>query len=190
MDYEVQVIKDELKFITTIYKKVLDFLPSFYITDSSILPYGLKPHARSVAWLAEQVIIQQSKKHMKHLGLKEVFFDLEQTSLHDCQINTYEAKYYINIKIHNIKKKENKNDIAQAEKLYLKYKQELDYRLIYVCFGIDFEGIKISFNKNYLHVFSPQFLPIYINPRTNKLQATYHHKVTLRTRLEFLELLR
>jgi hypothetical protein len=41
-----------------------------------------------------------------------------------------------------------------------------------------------------MHIFSPQFLPIYINPRNDKIQAFYHHEPEYRSRVEFLQLLR
>ena len=40
------------------------------------------------------------------------------------------------------------------------------------------------------HVFSPQFLPIYVNPTNDKIQAYYHHEPEYRTREEFLYKLR
>jgi len=86
--------------------------------------------------------------------------------------------------------KENKNDISAVEKLYFQYTANLKYNLIYACFGIRFENIKVCFDKNYLVLFSPQFMPIYVNPRNDKIQATYRHDTILRTRREFLELLK
>lgn len=98
--------------------------------------------------------------------------------------------YYINVKIHNIAMKENKNDIAAVEKIYMQYTTNPSYNLIYACFGIIFRNINIAFDSEYLCLFSPQFLPIYVNPRNDKIQAYYHHKPIDRTRAKFLELLR
>lgn len=98
--------------------------------------------------------------------------------------------YYINIKIHNVAKRENKNDIAAVEKLYMQYSANPSYNLIYACFGIAFRDINIRFDPDYLCLFSPQFLPIYVNPRNDKIQAYYHHKPIYRTRTKFLEELR
>ena len=36
----------------------------------------LKPHTRSVAWIVEQVIVQQTKYNAKKLGVDDVNFDL------------------------------------------------------------------------------------------------------------------
>lgn len=58
---EIQKIEKELDFVKNIYLKLLTILPSFNITDKKILPYGLKAHTRSVSWLVEQVITQQTK---------------------------------------------------------------------------------------------------------------------------------
>lgn len=190
MENEIKEIEKDLEFVKNTYIKLLTILPSFDITDSKILPYGLKPHTRSVSWLVEQVITQQTKYNAKKLNLDEVNFDFPDTSLHDCEI-IYEGKsYFVNIKIHNIEGRENKNDISAVEKLYFQYSVNKNYILIYACFGIKFENIKISFAKDYLEIFSPQFLPIYVNPRNDKIQATYRHDKVYRTRKEFLKMLK
>jgi len=173
-----------------LFKNLLKIIPNFDITDKKILPYGLRPHTRSVSWLVEQVIVQQTKYRAKELKIKNVNFNLPDTYLHDCEISSSGKKYYVNIKIHNVGGKENKNDIAAVEKLYFQYVANPEYNLIYACFGIKFENVKVLFDKNYLVLFSPQFMPIYVNPRNDKIQATYHHNSILRKRKQFLELLK
>lgn len=187
---EVKIILEDIEFVEKLYRKLITYLPSFDITDKSVLPYGLRQHTRSVSWLVEQVITQQTKYRSEKLGLDSVKFDMPDTCLHDCEINVGNKIYYVNIKIHNVASRENKNDISAVEKLYMQYCSNPDYDLIYACFGIYFKGINISFDKRYLCLFSPQFLPIYINPRNDKIQAFYHHKPEYRTRKEFLELLK
>lgn len=41
-----------------------------------------------------------------------------------------------------------------------------------------------------MEIFSPQFLPIYINPRNDKIQAAYRHDKIHRSREEFLKMLK
>ncbi len=185
-------IKKDLIFIENISKKIISILPSFNIADNKILPYGLKAHTRSVSWIVEQVIVQQTKFYQEKLGLKNVDFNLPDTSLHDCIIETEDKKYYINIKISNTTNgiKKNKNDISAVEKLFMQYSANKKYNLIFACFGIKFNNLKISFDPNYLHIFSPQFLPIYVNPRNDKIQAKYDNKPIFRDRDEFLNLLK
>lgn len=187
---QVKSVKENIAFLDAIYRKVLQLLPAFQVTDRKVLPYGLKAHTRSVSWLVEQVITQQTKYRKDDLGLKDVFFDMPDTSLHDCEIYAGDKKYWVNVKIHNMGGRENKNDISAVEKLYLQYHANPSYDLIYACFGIHFEDIAIKFDADYLRLFSPQFLPIYVNPRNDKIQAFYHHEPQYRTRAEFLDLLR
>ena len=179
-----------MEFLTGIYRKLITLLPSFKLTDEKILPYGLKPHTRSVSWLVEQVVTQQTKYRKGELGLDYVEFDFPDTSLHDCEIRTEERKSFVNVKIHDMDKKDTKNDISAVEKLYMQYSANPKYSLIYACFGIRFENVNISFDPDYLVLFSPQFLPIYLNPRNDKIQAFYHHEPEYRTRAKFLDLLK
>lgn len=187
---DIKNIEKDIYFIENLFKNLLAILPSFNITSKKILPYGLKSHTRSVSWLVEQVITQQTKYNSKKLGIHDMNIDFPDTSLHDCEIITPQKSYFVNIKIHNIEGKENKNDISAVEKLYFQYNANKDYSLIYACFGIKFENIKISFDEGYLEIFSPQFLPIYVNPRNDKIQAKYKHEKILRSRRQFLNLLK
>ena len=190
IDKQVEEVRREIDLIRETYKTLIKILPAFDITDKKILPYGLKPHTRSVSWLVEQVITQQTKYRAKELGLDDVDINMPDTSLQDCIISIGAKKYYVNVKIHNVGSAETKNDISAVEKLYMQYTANPDYNLIYACFGISFENIRISFDRDYLQIFSPQFLPIYVNPRNDKIQAFYHHEPVIRTRAEFLEELR
>lgn len=190
MSNEIDTILSEVKFIDDFYRKLIALLPSFSILDERLLPFGLKPHTRSISWIVEQVINQQSKVLAKKLGVKDVCFDVPDTSLHDCVIiDNNDKPYYVNIKAHNADGKENKNDIAAVEKLHTEYLKRPDYNLYYACFGIHFNNVNISFDKDYLEVFSAQFLPIYVNPRNDKIQALYKHVPEYRSRGEFLTLL-
>ncbi|MDR0486125.1 MAG: hypothetical protein LBH29_05300 [Elusimicrobiota bacterium] len=186
----MEQLKQDIEFIKSIYKKLLMILPSFNITDEKILPYGLRVHTRSVSWLVEQVITQQTKFNKTKLGLAEVDFNMPDTCLHDCIIKTAEKEYFINIKVHNSGGRENKNDIAAVEKLYMQYSCNPVYNVIYVCMGIYFENIKITFDADYIAVFTAQFLPIYVNPRNDKIQAFYKHNPQYRSRREFLKILK
>lgn len=123
------------------------------------------------------------------LGASDVDFDLPDTSLHDCIVTLKSSKYYINVKVTNVDKKSNKNDIAAVEKLYFYYKKDRNYRLIYIVFPLRFDNTLITFEKGKVHAFSPQFLPIYVNPRNDKIQAYYHAKPETRSRRKFLSLL-
>ena len=68
----------------------------------------------------------------------------------------------------------------------MQYTANKDYNIIYVCLGIHFNDIHITFDPNYLEVFTAQFLPIYINPRNDKIQSFYKHTPIYRSRVQFL----
>ncbi|MDR0448984.1 MAG: hypothetical protein LBG89_00785 [Rickettsiales bacterium] len=186
----IENIKSNVEYLEKLYQKLAKILPSFKITDDRILPYGLKPHTRSVSWLVEQVITQQTKYNKSKLGLDEVDFDMPDTCLHDCVIKSGDKKLFINVKIHNVGGKENKNDVTAVAKLFAQYTANPDYDIFYVCIGIRFDGLNIIFDKDYLRVFSVQFVPIYVNPTNDKIQAFYEHKPEYRSRKEFLNLLK
>lgn len=187
---KVNLIENEMAIVKNIFLATVNFIPSFNITDKRILPYGLRAHTRSINWIVEQVITQQAKFHAPQLGITDVDFNMPDTCLHDCVIITGENRYFVNVKIHNMGGKRNKNDISAVEKLYMQYTTNPNYRLIYACFGINFQNLTISFQKEAVHVFSPQFLPIYVNPRNDKIQSYYHHEQIYRSRQDFLRLLR
>ena len=188
---EIELIHNELREMHDLFLRVVEIIPCFNITNPDILPYGLKPHTRSVSWIVEQVIVQQTKHKRKILNLKDVDFELPDTCLHDCEvIKNQEKLYFINIKITQKNSKRNKNDIAAVEKLFMQYSTNPNYRLIYAVFQFQFENTTIILNKDKVHTFSPQFLPIYINSRNDKLQARYYSEIEERTRQEFLQLLK
>ena len=187
---EIILINDEVSMMKDFFTRVVQIVPDFDITDPDILPYGLKPHTRSVSWIVEQVIVQQAKFNAAQLGVQDVDFELPDTSLHDCIILQDESvKYYVNIKITSSVRR-NKNDIAAVEKLYMQYQANPNYRLIYAVFRFRFNNTRIIFEQESIHTFSPQFLPIYVNPRNDKIQAYYYDFAEERSRDEFLALLR
>ena len=188
-DDEISVVNNEMKEIYNLFRNVIEIIPSFNVLDSKILPYGLKPHTRSVSWLSEQVIVQQAKYNAKKLQINDLDFDLPDTSLHDCVVHKDSKEYFVNIKISSAGKKQNKNDISAVEKLYMQYRANTDYRLMFVVFGFSFDNTTLHFDKEEVHVFSPQFLPIYVNPRNDKIQAYYHAEKIERSRDDFLSLL-
>lgn len=186
---EIETINSELCEMRSFFTRVIGIVPSFNITDPGVLPYGLKPHTRSISWIAEQVIVQQAKYNRERLGVLDVDFDQPDTSLHDCEVVTENKQYFANVKITRAGGTRSRNDIAAVEKLFMQYSANVNYRLIYAVFKFSFDNTLIHFAQSGVHVFSPQFLPVYVNPRNDKVQADYYSKPEERTREEFLRLL-
>lgn len=189
---EIQRINRELAAARDFFRRVVEIIPKFDVTNPEILPYGLKPHTRSISWIAEQVIVQQAKYNCGKLNVLDVDFDFPDTSLHDCVIlPSRNRKIYVNIKVTKASGKTSaKNDIAAVEKLYMQYRANRSYRLVYAVFGLTFNNTEIQFVDESIHTFSPQFLPIYVNPRNDKIQANYYAIPEERTRASFLDLLK
>jgi hypothetical protein len=61
-----------IKKLNKTFKVLVEKVRGFDVVDKKLLPYGLKPHTRSVSWIAEQVILQQAKTRIKELGFDEV----------------------------------------------------------------------------------------------------------------------
>lgn len=182
----IKQVQSNLAYIASVFKNLLAVIPSFEVGNTVVLPFGLKPHTRSVSWIAEQVITQQLRYNAVALGLNSVQYDMPDSSLHNCIIEVGSKKYWVNVKIHDMNKAHSRSDISAVEKLYKQYVDYPDYELVYVCLGIHFVGTEVKFDKEYLEVFSPQFLPLYVNPRNDKIQANYHHIPQPRSRAAFL----
>jgi hypothetical protein len=186
MDSQVEEVKENLEFIQNLCLKVINNISTFEVACEAALPYGLKPHTRSVSWLVEQVLVQRFKHDAEKMKIGKVDYDLPDTALHDLIIHVGDKNLPINIKTHQVQKKQNKNDISAVEKLYKAYVNDPAYNLYYAAFGIEFVGRNIQFVRDSVHCFSPQFMPIYVNPRNDKIQAYYQHEVTMRSRKQFL----
>jgi len=178
-------------FLKKTFSDLVEEIRSFNVVDSKLLPYGFKPHTRSISWIAEQVILQQAKAKAGKLGFKDVIFSGKDTDVFDCIVLPKDGgKIYVNVKVTNIDGKHNKNDISAAERLYNFLIDHDDGSLFYVVMGIQFKNTKVIFSKEQVLVFSPVLLPeIYVNSKNAKLQAYYDAPPVERTTLDFLELL-
>jgi len=186
VDAQIKQVQSDLSLIEALCTKLVENVQSFEVASAQALPYGLKPHTRSVSWLVEQVLVQRFKLDAAGMKVGKVDYDWPDTALHDLTIEVNGRVLPINVKAHQAENKPNKNDISAVEKLYNAYKSDSDYNLYYAAFGIKFEGRSVVFIKDKVHCFSPQFLPLYVNPRNDKIQAFYHHTPVIRSRKDFL----
>lgn len=184
-------IKEIIKFLDKSFSKLIEEIKGFEVVGNKLLPYGFKPHTRSISWIAEQVILQQAKVKSKKLGFKKVKFAEKDTEVFDCIITSNNnQKIFVNVKVTNVDGKRNKNDISAAEKLYNFLIDHDDLGVFYVVIGIKFKNTKVKFIKDKIFTFNPIWFPdIYVNPSNSKLQAYYDTKPVERTKKKFIELL-
>jgi len=191
MEKDKAKIKDIIKFLDNVFTKLVSKIKEFEVVNSRLLPFGFKPHTRSISWIAEQVILQQAKVKRKEIGIKDITFSKRDTDVFDCIItDSLDRKIYVNVKVTNIEGRHNKNDISAAERLYNFLINNDELGVFYVVLGIKFENTKVKFIKDRIFTFNPIYLPdIYVNPKNAKLQAYYDAKTIKRTKKEFLDLL-
>ena len=148
-DKEIEKITQELEIIFTSFIKRVSF---FEVLKKEYIPEGLKPHTRSICWLAEQVILQNVKKFSSDLGISDFEYPESDLSPWDVKFkvnNSISKKdVFINIKVSDISKPIRKNDIASVKSLLNFYKQNND-PLIY------FVVLKLKFDNNLIHFVEP-----------------------------------
>lgn len=118
---EVKLIETELAVVKSIFAATVNLISSFNITDKKVLPYCLRAHTRSISQVVEKVITQQAKFHAAKIGVTDVDFDIPDTCLHDCIIDVGENCYFVNVKIHNVEGKHNKNNPSTIAKFFIQY---------------------------------------------------------------------
>jgi hypothetical protein len=171
---------------------VLRQIGSFHIIDnSSLLPEGLKPIARSVSWLIEQIVVQNLRKNKDLLNLEFVLDPPDNVSQYDCRLKYKNEStiYYLNIKtsltqtIHK-----SRFDVSKAPKLIKFYKDVPDLNLILAVIKIDLEDTRVSFRKSI--IFNVAWIPdIYYNRANHNLQSCCDGSQAVRANSEFIKLL-
>jgi len=169
-------------------------VPQFEVLNKKYLPEGLKPHTRSICWLAEQVILQNTRKNEKELGIIDFHYPKSDIEVWDVKFAFRdlfpEKEIFINVKVTDITKPTRKNDIASVKKLLNFYSINKNPLLLYAVFKIEFENniIKLKPNpiaKNY--IWMDKFV---VNPRNEHVQAYYDCGVIKRSEEDFLDLLK
>ncbi|OQB43789.1 MAG: hypothetical protein BWY03_00585 [Parcubacteria group bacterium ADurb.Bin159] len=190
-DKEIEKITQELEIIFTSFIKRVSF---FEVLKKEYIPEGLKPHTRSICWLAEQVILQNVKKFSSDLGISDFEYPESDLSPWDVKFkvnNSISKKdIFINIKVSDSSKPIRKNDIASVKSLLNFYRQNND-PLIY------FVVLKLKFDNNLIHFVEPVTVRYYpwvkdfvVNPRNEHLQSFYEIDIEKRTTAEFLKILK
>lgn len=150
---QIKKIQQELQRIFTIF--ITKKIPLFEVLKKEYLPEGLKPHTRSICWLAEQGILQNIKKFSSEFGLSDFEYP-------DSDISPWDAKFkidncsggknvFVNVKVTDSTKPIRKNDIASVKAL-------------------------LNFYKNYADVINPDFLTKKCNPGEKEVVCSYSSK--------------
>lgn len=178
--------------IRTIEKAIarnLGFIGEFEILDPVLVPDGLKPIARSISWLIEQIIIQNLKKNKERCGLQEVADPPHELTPYDCilRLKDDETRYHVNIKTSlTTTKHTSRFDISKADKLIQLYGENKDIILVVVIAKVGIKGVRVRFTDTI--VFNVAWTPdMYYNRANHNLQSKCDGTQTPRTNADFVE---
>jgi hypothetical protein len=182
-------ITDGMSKVRNSIETVLEKIGEFKILDERLVPYGLKPIARSISWLVEQIIVQNLKRYKDECGLISVKDPPHALAQYDCIIkpkDDEQREYYVNIKTSLSTTNESGNfDISKAPKLVQLYEQIPELVLLVVIARVSIKGVWIKFEKP--TIFNVAWVPqIYYNRANHNLQSTADGTQFQRTNDEFV----
>lgn len=191
-DVQIEAIQNELEQIFTDF--ITQRISHFEVLKKEYLPEGLKPHTRSICWLAEQVILQNVKKFAAEFGIDNFTYPTSDISPWDAKFTlpkpTGSREVFVNIKVTDSTKPIRKNDIASVKALLNFYGMHEEPLLYYVVIRLRFDDTIIRFTRPVTARYYPWVKDFVINPRNEHLQSVYDARVERRSVAEFLTLLR
>lgn len=161
----------------------------FTILGEELVPFGLKPIARSISWLVEQIVVQNLMKEMERYGISEVIPSPTNVELHDCLLKFENLESYVNIKTSLTSTDERgRFDISKASRLIELYKAKPNLLLLVAVVKVELKGVVVRFNN--VVVFNVAWTPDpYYNRANHNLQAKADGTQTFRTNSEFVRIL-
>ncbi|MDP3725814.1 MAG: hypothetical protein Q8R36_01295 [bacterium] len=189
---QIKKIGKELERIFTIF--ITKKIPLFEVLRKEYLPEGLKPHTRSICWLAEQVILQNIKKFRSDFGISDFEYP-------ESDISPYDAKFkidnvslgkdvFVNIKVTDSTKPIRKNDIASVKTLLNFYRRNGEPLVFFVVIRLKFEENVIRFVEPIIVRYYPWVKDFVVNPRNEHIQSIYEAETEEKSIKEFLKILR
>jgi len=189
-----QKIKEIGSRVESIFKELItDKISGFEVIKKEYLPEGLKPHTRSICWLAEQVILQNTKKYTQEFNITNFTYPISDISPWDVKFRLEELTnedIFINIKVTDITKPIRKNDIASVKALLNFYHQNNHPLLFYVVIKLEFHNNSINFKETPIVRYYPWIKDFVVNPRNEHLQNIYESDIKERSVEEFVKLIK
>lgn len=189
---QIKKISKELEKIFTIF--ITKKIPLFEVLKKEYLPEGLKPHTRSICWLAEQVILQNIKKFRSDFGLSDFEYPKSDISPYDAKFKIKNISLgkdvFVNIKVTDSAKPTRKNDIASVKTLLNFYKQNGEPLIFFVVIRLKFEENVIRFVEPIIVRYYPWVKDFVVNPRNEHMQSVYGAETEEKSIKEFLVILR
>lgn len=189
---EYKETSEKIERIEKAIKCVLNKTGKFKILDETLVPEGLKPIARSIAWLVDQVVVQNLKRYKDVCDIEEVEEPPHDLVQYDCILKLKEddTECFINVKTSlTTTDRTGRFDISKADKLIELYGERPDLLLLVAIIVVDFDNIFVKFED--LVVFNVAWVPgVYYNRANHNLQSRANGMQTPRSNQEFVGILK
>jgi hypothetical protein len=187
-----QVRIEDIKKIKASIDTILTKIKTFQIIDSEVVPEGIKPIARSVSWLVEQVIVQNLRANKSELNLEYVNDPPNNVSQYDCILKYRDdpKEYHVNLKTSLVSTTSSgRFDISKGPKLLNWYEENPNLILIIATIKVDIRGCKLYLADSV--VFNVAWIDlIYYNRANHNLQSSADGSPRMRSNQEFVRLLK
>ena len=165
-----------------------DRIGGFKILDEKLVPEGLKPIARSISWLMDQITVQNLRRYKDEFGIEEVNDPPHGLTQYDCiiKMKNDNRDYYLNVKTSlTITELGGRFDISKARKLIQFYQENPNLVLLIAIIRVDLDDVWVRFNNAI--VFNVAWIPdIYYNRANHNLQSRCDGTQTFRTSKKFV----
>jgi len=183
-----------IKLVEALSKKIVKKISFDVINPTSLIRYGLRPHTRSISWLAEQIISQHIKYYQNQYNIEKFEESKTDISVWDFKIRfkNFPITLYINSKITNLHQKKQRNDMSSIKKLYSFLQNNKNVKLLYLIFPFEFKGKlgnRIEFSNKTIIGEYIKMKDFYLNPRNEHLQAFYDVENIERNYEDFIKLI-
>lgn len=193
-DPDILIEKIQLELDKVFTKFIVEKVPFFEVLRKEYLPEGLKPHTRSICWLAEQVILQNIKKHSSEFEVTDFEYPVSDISPWDVKFKfnklLKDTDIFINIKVTDSTKPIRKNDIASVKSLLNFYSNNVNPLIYFVVIRLKFEDNIIRFVEPVIVRYYPWIKYFVVNPRNAHVQSLYEAEIERREPEEFVRILR
>jgi len=186
-----KVSQKEIELLKQSMNCVFSKISQIQLLDDKVVPEGLKPIARSISWIMEQVIVQNLRMYGMKCNIENVIDPPHNLTQYDCiiKLNGNEREFYVNLKTSlTSTSHSSKFDISKAPKLIQFYNDNPDITLLGAVVKVEFEKLTIKIKD--LIIFNVAWTPdVYYNRANHNLQSKCDGAFIQRTNKEFVSIL-
>ncbi|MBA7489748.1 hypothetical protein ES702_00282 [subsurface metagenome] len=133
-------LEQQIRTIASGIRTAWSKIGSFKVLDENLAPEGLKPIARSISWLIDQITVQNLRRYHDEIGFERIDDPPHGLTQYDCVIKLFgdTRSYYLNVKTSlTITGRGGRFDISKAPRLIKMYRQNPDLVLLVAIIKLD-----------------------------------------------------